>query len=165
MVERSWLDKQASEWTTQALIDLAGESEGQYLEYKKASEFDRNGVFRRNTLKKELTETASAFLNADGGVVLLGVQTRGPQDAEILEPLGAWSFDDTLGRRGIDFRGGQILDILSGNLMPRPRLRMPILNCSISSANSIHCMNARMRSSQSLAISTSRTWPRESKGG
>ena len=61
-------NKPAAQWTIQDIDALIVPEEGAYLEFKKATEFLANGKFVRSILIEELVETASAFLNADGGI-------------------------------------------------------------------------------------------------
>ena len=53
-------------------------------------EFVQNSSFSRDLAARELTETVSAFLNSDGGVILVGVQTdryKRDKKTELLKPL------------------------------------------------------------------------------
>ncbi len=83
MSERTYAEKQTSSWKVSDIEELAGTEEGPYLEFKKPSEFVKNQRFSREAFTRELTETVSAFLNSDGGVILVGVQTdRHTRDRE-----------------------------------------------------------------------------------
>lgn len=70
-----YFEKRANLWEVEDIAELVGAAEGIYLEFKKPSEFIRNGAFSRDLAAQELAETISAFLNSDGGVILIGVQT------------------------------------------------------------------------------------------
>ena len=120
MASQGWLRKAAREWTVQAFADLASEQEGQYLEFKKASEFIRDGKVDRDIIRKELAETVSAFLNAGGGVLLIGVQTTKGREESLL-PLDRWQVPTALEKQVTDRTPAQILDIIHGNIMPTPR--------------------------------------------
>ena len=96
MNESIYSQKQASSWEVPDIEKLAGTQEGVHLEFKKPSEFIQRGRYDRDLFTTELTETVSAFLNSDGGVILIGVQTeehRRDRKTELLKPLGAWSSD------------------------------------------------------------------------
>jgi hypothetical protein len=68
-------ERPAPQWTIHNIEALSGSEEGAYLEFKKATEFLNNGQYVKSMLTDELAETVSAFLNAYGGTILLGVQT------------------------------------------------------------------------------------------
>jgi len=90
MSESMYFKKRASLWEVSDISKLAGTEEGVYLEFKKPSEFIDRGNFSRDRFASELTETVSAFLNSDGGVILVGVQTeehRRDRKTELLKPL------------------------------------------------------------------------------
>ena len=123
MVKNGSHIKSASQWQLQDLRELA-EAEPQeslYLEFKKPGEFLVDGKFSGDRLAEELAETASAFLNADGGILLLGVQTN-IIDArtELLRPLDQWDERNTFERLGITLTASQILDRINSNLAPVP---------------------------------------------
>ncbi len=90
MRQSSNSEKQASSWKVSDVAKLARTEEGVYLEFKKPSEFIKNGNFSRDLAAGELTETVSAFLNSDGGIILVGVQTdkhKRDKKTELLKPL------------------------------------------------------------------------------
>ena len=116
-------DKPASQWTVQDVEALENLEEGAYLEFKKATEFLTNGQFDRSKLIDELVETASAFLNADGGTILLEVQTYPSADdkrVEYLKPTVDWEWSGTLEEWSINQSASQVQEIINSNLSPRP---------------------------------------------
>ena len=116
-------DKPAPQWTVQDIEAWVGFEEGAYLEFKKATEFLTNGQYVRSKLVEEIVETASAFLNADGGTILLGVQTDLSADdkrVEYLKPTVGWERPETLEERGINQTASQVQEIINSNLSPRP---------------------------------------------
>ena len=118
-----YFEKQASLWKVSDIAELAGIEEGIYLEFKKPSELLKNGKYDRDKFTKELTETVSAFLNSDGGVILVGVQTdkhRKDRKAEFLKSLDTWVSDQTFEHLGISLTASQIRDLIYGNIMPKP---------------------------------------------
>lgn len=118
-----YFEKRANLWEVEDIAQLAGAAEGIYLEFKKPSEFIRNGVFSRDLVAQELAETISAFLNSDGGVILIGVQTDKPnkdKKIEILKPLDSWLLDHSFEHLGIELTASQIQDLVSGNVVPKP---------------------------------------------
>lgn len=116
------LEKRASLWEVSDIEKLAGTEEGVYLEFKKASEFVESNNFSRDKLTNELAETVSAFLNSDGGVILIGVQTDRKKDKkiELLKPLETWSSDQTFENINISLTVSQIRDLIYGNIVPKP---------------------------------------------
>lgn len=115
--------KQVKSWDLSHIHDLVGVEEGLYLEFKKPSEFLKNGKFIRDEFISQITETVSAFINSDGGVILLGVQTdRNPQDkkAELLKPIDSWSEKQTFEYHEISLTTSQIQDLIYLNLLPKP---------------------------------------------
>jgi len=116
-------EKQASSWEVSDVAKLAGTEEGVYLELKKPSEFIKNGNFSRDLAARELTETVSAFLNSDGGIILVGVQTdkhKRDKKTELLKPLDTWTSDQTFEHLGISLTASQIRDLIYGNIVPKP---------------------------------------------
>jgi len=114
--------------STTELDSLAGEKEGLYLEFKTPTELlrrSRGGVLGvRNVLRDELCETASAFLNSDGGIIVLGVQTS-RDDAgggdEILESTSDWEYRATFeGLQIPSLSDSQLSQMLHSNLSPVP---------------------------------------------
>jgi hypothetical protein len=123
MSQRDWIDKPASIWEVPDLEQLALAEEGPYLEFKKPSEFIKAGQFSWDTFSEEVSETASAFLNADGGVLLIGVQTnKAPGDGrtESLKPVEDWTPDQTFEHLNVSLTSSQIRDRVYGNIVPRP---------------------------------------------
>ncbi len=123
MSESTYSEKLASSWEVSDIEKLAGTEEGVYLEFKKPSEFVRAGKFSPDICAAELSETVSAFLNSDGGVVLIGVQTdkhNKDRKTEVLRRLEAWSTDQTFEHLGISLTASQIRDIIYGNIVPKP---------------------------------------------
>lgn len=112
-----WVPQAPVNWTTEALGELAGLEEGQFLEFKKASEFVKNRQFRMDLLTRQLARTCSAFANAEGGTLILGAQTDfDPADRkrETLRPL-----DESLESHDLSFTTSQLRDRIVGNLSPR----------------------------------------------
>jgi predicted HTH transcriptional regulator len=70
-----YFEKRASLWKILDIQELAGTEENVHSEFKKPSELLHNNTFARDKFAKDLAETVSAFLNSDGGVILIGVQT------------------------------------------------------------------------------------------
>lgn len=94
MSESMYSEKRASSWEVSDIRELIGTEEGVYLEFKRPLEFVRNGIFSRDEVARELAETVSAFLNSDGGVILVGVQTdkhKKDKKTEFLKSLKTWS--------------------------------------------------------------------------
>ena len=123
MNERPYTEKPASLWDIADIEKLAGTQEDVYLEFKKPSEFVQKGHFSRDVLIKELTETVSAFLNSDGGVILVGVQTEvhgRDRKTELLKPLAGWSYNQSFENLGISLTAYQIQDLIYGNIVPKP---------------------------------------------
>ena len=123
MHQSEWINKAAQEWVIEDIEGLAEAEEGAYLEFKKPLEFMVQGKFSKDVLSSELAETVSAFLNSDGGVLLVGVQTTpdpGDKKAEALKPILAWSTDQTFENLGVTLTASRILDIIYGNIMPKP---------------------------------------------
>ncbi|MBI4267827.1 MAG: ATP-binding protein [Chloroflexi bacterium] len=123
MSESTYSEKRASSWEVSDIGKLAGTEEGVYLEFKKLSEFVRAGKFSPDLFAKELSETVSAFLNSDGGVVLIGVQTdkhNKDRKTEVLRRLEAWSIDQTFEHLDISLTASQVRDIIYGNIVPKP---------------------------------------------
>ena len=123
MSESIYSQKQASSWEVSDIEKLAGTQEDVHLEFKKPSEFIQRGRYDRDRLTTELTETVSAFLNSDGGVILIGVQTeehRRDRKTELLKPLEAWSSDQSFEHLGISLTASQILDLIYSNILPKP---------------------------------------------
>ena len=116
-------NKPASQWDINDLRDLANAEpqESLYLEFKKPGEFLVNGIYSPDILAEELAETSSAFLNSDGGIILLGVQTNSVDPkTETLKPLDDWDDQNTFERRGISLSAFQIIDRVNGNLATLP---------------------------------------------
>ncbi|MBI4331318.1 MAG: ATP-binding protein [Chloroflexi bacterium] len=79
----------------------SGAEEGAYLEFKKPSEFIAGGRFNSDEFSRQLAETASAFLNSDGGVILVGVQAdpdATDKKVERLRDMKDWNPDETFDR-------------------------------------------------------------------
>ncbi|GEM_PF-3502652 len=134
-----YFEKQATLWESSDIEKLAGTEEGVYLEFKKPSEFVPNGTFSREMIAKELTETVSAFLNSDGGVILFGVQTdrnKTDKKIELLKPFKAWSSDNTLEHLGISYTVSQIRDLIYGNIVPKPT-GIDVKSISVPTANAV----------------------------
>jgi len=115
--------KRATSWKVTDIAALAGIEEGVYLEFKKPSELIQNEKFARDKFTKELVETVSAFLNSDGGVILVGVQTdkhSRDRKIEFLKSLDTWAPDQTLEHLGISLTSSQIRDLIHGNIVPKP---------------------------------------------
>ena len=124
MVTNKSLSKPASQWQFRELRELADAhpQESLYLEFKKPGEFlASGGTFSGDKLAKELAETASAFLNSDGGIILLGVQTTpvGTR-TEQLKPLNQWDDESTFETLAISLTPTQVLDRVNSNLAPPP---------------------------------------------
>lgn len=138
MNESMYSEKQASSWEVADIEKLAGTQEGVYLEFKKPSEFVQRGNFSRDLVATELTETVSAFLNSDGGVMLVGVQTdkyKRDKKTELLKPLGAWSSDQTFEHLKISLTASQIRDLIHGNIVPKPTgVEVKALDVSVGNA-------------------------------
>jgi len=118
LVGSTYFEKRASSWEVPDIEKLAGTEEGVYLEFKKPSEF-----VQRDLAIRELIETISAFLNSDGGVMLIGVQTerhKRDKKTELLKPLEAWSSAQTFEHLGISLTASQIRDVIYGNIAPKP---------------------------------------------
>ena len=123
MSESTYFEKRASSWEVSDIDKLAGTEEGVYLEFKKPSEFVRSGNFSSDLCATELSETVSAFLNSDGGVILLGVQTDKPnrdKRTEVLKRFETWSSDQTFEHLGISLTASRIRDLIYGNIIPGP---------------------------------------------
>lgn len=123
MVGSTYFEKRANSWKVPDIEKLAGIEEGIYLEFKKPSEFFQNEKFARDKFTKELAETVSAFLNSDGGVILVGVQTdkhSRDRKTEFLKSLDTWVSDQTFERLGISLTASQIRDLIYGNIVPKP---------------------------------------------
>jgi hypothetical protein len=123
-----WFTTPPHLWNAETLNDLVGIPEGLRLEYKKGKEFfrpPRRGAqpeWNEDELRKELIETASAFLNSDGGYLLLGVQTREPAGGkdEVLVPVDAWRYSDSLDHFGVTLTEQGLSAMLRSNLSPSP---------------------------------------------
>ena len=103
MGQVDWVRKPASLWSVGEIQALEQLEEGPYLEFKKPSEFFINNNFSLDTFTSEILETISAFLNSDGGVLLIGVQTTGlatEKRVEKLRPLNEWESKQTLEHLG-----------------------------------------------------------------
>ncbi len=123
MSERVSLEKQANSWELADIEKLVGTEEGVYLEFKKPSEFMYEGRFSLDRLSVEMSETVSAFLNSDGGVMLLGVQTdklNKDKRTETLKGINTWSSDQTFEHLRISLTASQVRDIIYGNIIPKP---------------------------------------------
>ena len=123
MSESIYWAKPASSWEVSDIEKLVGTEEGIYLEFKRPSEFVKNGKFSSDWAAKELTETVSAFLNSDGGIMLVGVQTdkhKTDRKIEFLKPLEEWSSNQTWEYFGIHLTVSQIRDLIYGNISPKP---------------------------------------------
>jgi len=123
MSESTYSQKQATLWEVADIEKLIGTQESVYLEFKKPSEFVQKGHFSRDLFVNELTETISAFLNSDGGIILVGVQTEGygiDRKAELLKPLGDWASDQSFEHLGVSLTASQIRDLIYGNIVPKP---------------------------------------------
>jgi hypothetical protein len=118
-----YFEKRASSWEVSDIENLAGTEEGVYIEFKKPSELLHAGKFSPDKCATELAETVSAFLNSDGGVILLGVQTDKPKKdkrTEVLKQLETWSSEQTFEHLGISLTASRIQDLIYGNIIPRP---------------------------------------------
>ena len=66
-------------FTEAELRDLVSRDEGQFLEFK--STWDRSGDIpkqvKRQSVRDAIVETVAAFANADGGLLLVGVEDDG----------------------------------------------------------------------------------------
>jgi hypothetical protein len=123
LVGSTYFEKRANLWEVPDIEKLAGIEEGIYLEFKKPSEFFENEKFARDKFTRELAETVSAFLNSDGGVILVGVQTdkhSRDRKKEFLKSLDTWIPDHTFEHLGISLTASQIRDLIYGNIMPKP---------------------------------------------
>ena len=123
MTQESWAHKRAPQWTLEDFGELAQAEEGEYLEFKKPLEFIKQSKFSRDVFATEVTETLSAFLNSDGGVLLIGVQTdklATDRKTESLKAVAEWKYDGTLEAQGITLSSSQIRDVIFTNLSPRP---------------------------------------------
>lgn len=123
MRERVSFEKQANSWELADIDKLVGTEEGVYLEFKKPSEFMREGKFSPDLLSAEMSETVSAFLNSDGGVILLGVQTDKPNKdkrTEALKKIETWSSDQTFEHLQILLTSSRIRELINSNIIPRP---------------------------------------------
>lgn len=123
MSQPTYLEKPAASWEVSDIDELAGTEEGVYLEFKRASEFVRDGKFSPDVCATELSETVSAFLNSDGGITLLGVQTdkhNKDRKAEVLKRHETWSTDQAFEHFGIQLTASRIRDIIYGNIVPKP---------------------------------------------
>jgi len=121
--ESAYFEKPANSWEVSDIDKLAGTEEGVYLEFKRPSEFVRLGNFSPDLCAAELSETVSAFLNSDGGVILLGVQTdkhNKDKRTEVLKQFETWSSDQTFEHLGISLTASRVRDLIYGNIMPRP---------------------------------------------
>lgn len=116
-------EKQANSWELADVNKLVGSEEGIYLEFKKPSEFMYEGNFSQDRLSTEMSETVSAFLNSDGGVILLGVQTDKPNKdkrTEVFKTIETWSSDQTFEHLKISLAASRIRELISSNIIPRP---------------------------------------------
>lgn len=123
MVGSTCFEKPANSWELPDIDELAGTEEGIYLEFKRPSEFVQEGNFSPNRCATELAETVSAFLNSDGGVILLGVQTDKPnrdKRTEVLKRFQTWSSDQTFEHLGISLKVSRIRDLIYSNIIPKP---------------------------------------------
>ena len=124
MVTGSRIDKPAYEWKLEDLENLVGFEEGQYLEFKKPKEFNtRKGQYSKDILSAELAETVSAFLNSDGGVLIIGVQTdpdKTNSQIEFLKKINDWNSNETFESQRISLNLPQIRDRIYGSLQPKP---------------------------------------------
>ena len=140
MHQSSGSEKQASSWEVSDIAKLAGTEEGVYREFKKPSEFIKNGSFSRDLAAKELTETVSAFLNSDGGIILVGVQTdkhKRDKKTELLKSFDTWTYDQTFEHLGISLTASQIRDLIYGNIVPKPTgVEVKDLDISVGKATS-----------------------------
>ena len=118
------LSRPAHDWDANDIEALVqdGAEEGLRPEFKKPSEFIRNRVYSREELVTQLSRTVSAFLNAVGGVIILGAQCFQPGDDKTIErliPLSDWSASQTFNNLGITLRASQISDIIIDNVDPK----------------------------------------------
>ena len=123
MNDPDWLSRPAYQWRLEDVQQLAQAEEGLYLEFKKPTEFLDNNQYSRDRLAGELAETASAFLNSQGGVLLIGVQTTQSttdRRVEYLRPTHEWDVDGIWAKFGINVTTSQISVLIYGNLSPRP---------------------------------------------
>ncbi len=138
MGESTYFGKPASLWEVPDIEKLAGAEEGVYREFKKPSEFVRAGNFSPDLCATELAETVSAFLNSDGGVILLGVQTdrhKRDKKTEFLKSLETWSPDQTFEHLSISLTASQIRDLIHGNIVPKPTgVEVKALDVSVGNA-------------------------------
>ncbi len=92
--------------TEEELRDLVSRDEGQFLEFKSA--WDRSGdtpkQVRRRAVRDPIAESVAAFANADGGLLLIGVEDDGTPT-------------------GCDYPDDVIEEFVS---VPRKRLRPPV---------------------------------------
>ena len=92
--------------TEEELRDLVSRDEGQFLEFKSA--WDRSGdtpkQVRRRAVRDTIAESVAAFANADGGLLLIGVEDDGTPT-------------------GCDYPDDVIEEFVS---VPRKRLRPPV---------------------------------------
>jgi hypothetical protein len=115
--------KNANTWDLQDLEALVGAEEGTYLEFKKPSEFMKDGKFSWDIISEELAETVSAFLNSDGGTILIGVQTdkdNRDKKVERLRNIKIWAQDQTFENLKVSLTTSQVRDRIYGNIMQRP---------------------------------------------
>jgi len=123
LIGSTYFEKPANSWEVPDIDKLAGTEEGIYLEFKRPSEFVQAGNFSPDLCAAELAETVSAFLNSDGGIILLGVQTDKPNKdkrTEVLKRFETWSSDQTFEHLGISLTASRIRDLIYGNITPKP---------------------------------------------
>jgi len=123
----NWGERRRTDWNPEALANLAGEKEGLHLEFKKPQELmggkGKNRRYSRDLLRREVAETVSAFLNSDGGSILVGVQTerdRRRRKDETLQHLSKWTSCETLEALGISLSDTQLSQIVHSSVTPAP---------------------------------------------
>jgi len=159
---QGWIERDPAEWTAQAFQDLAGEKEGLHLEFKKAQEFlageAANRAISKDKLREQLAETASAFLNSDGGLILLGVQTErtaGRRKDETLSDPSKWLASQMLEGLRVQLSDKQLLDLIHSNVSPRPeRVRVGVVEVPVEGTTTsvfvIHIPASEVGAHQSL---------------
>ena len=71
------LEKPPSYWRSNPILELIAQGESHKLEFKETLEYDVRENRQNRELNKATLKTIAAFLNADGGTILIGVSDSG----------------------------------------------------------------------------------------
>ena len=74
---RRILEKPPSYWRSNPILQLIAQGESHNLEFKETLEYDVREDRQNRELNKSVLKTVAAFLNTDGGTLLIGVSDSG----------------------------------------------------------------------------------------